>query len=136
MVVRGQRLTELLLGSKTDTPIISITGLTIANCGSMQKVELSNISTLQGTVNLSECYSLREAYCKGTSLSNIKLPEGCGLEVVEYPATNKYLVLRKYPLLQNSGLDISACAPAITDYLVEQCERMQPMTLLAGIIDA
>lgn len=136
MVVRGRRLTELLLGSKTETPIISITGLTIADCGSMQKVELSNISTLQGTVNLSECYSLREAYCKGTALSNVRLPEGCGLEKVEYPSTNKYLVLRKYPLLQNSGLDISACAPAITDYLVEQCERMQPMTLLAGIIDA
>lgn len=59
MVVRGRRLTELLLGSKTETPVISITGLTIADCGSMQKVELSNISTLQGTVNLSECYSLR-----------------------------------------------------------------------------
>ena len=136
MVVRGRRLTELLLGSKTETPTISITGLTIADCGSMQTVELSNISTLQGTVNLSECYSLREAYCKGTALSNIRLPEGCGLEKVEYPSTNKYLVLRKYPLLQNSGLDISACAASITDYLVEQCERMQPMTLLASILDA
>lgn len=136
MVVRGRRLTELLLGSKTETPTISITGLTIADCGSMQTVELSNISTLQGTVNLSECYSLREAYCKGTALSNIRLPEGCGLERVEYPSTNKYLVLRKYPLLQNSGLDISACAASITDYLVEQCERMQPMTLLASILDA
>lgn len=136
MVVRGRRLTELLLGSKTETPTISITGLTIANCSSMQTVELSNISTLQGTVNLSECYSLREVYCKGTAISNIRLPEGCGLEKVEYPSTNKYLVLRKYPLLQNSGLDISACAVSVTDYLVEQCERMQPMTLLASILDA
>ena len=46
MVVRGRRLTELILGSKADDVTISITGLTLADCSSIQKILLSNIACL------------------------------------------------------------------------------------------
>ena len=136
MVVRGRRLSELILGSKTDNVIISITGLTLANCGSMQKVLLSNITTLQGTLDLSTIINIREVYADGTNLSQIKLPNGGGLEVIEYPANNKYITFRNFPMLTTEGLRIGQCAVNITDFLIENCPLLKPVQLLSDIIEA
>ena len=136
MVVRGRRLTELILGSKTENVIITITGLTLADCGSLQKVLLSNIATLQGTLDLSACQNIREIYADGTNLSQIKVPEGGSLEVIEYPANNKYIGFRNFPLLSTGGLRIGQCAPNVTDFWVENCPLLQPMKLLSDVIEA
>lgn len=136
MVVRGKRLSELILGSKTDNVIISITGLTLADCGSMQKVLLSNITTLQGTLDLSTIINIREVYADGTNLSQIKLPNGGGLEVIEYPANNKYITFRNFPMLTTEGLRIGQCAVNITDFLIENCPLLKPVQLLSDIIEA
>lgn len=136
MVVRGKRLSELILGSKTDDVIISITGLTLADCGSMQKVLLSNITTLQGTLDLSTIINIREVYADGTNLSQIKLPNGGGLEVIEYPANNKYITFRNFPMLATEGLRIGQCAVNITDFLIENCPLLKPVQLLSDIIEA
>lgn len=136
MVVRGKRLSELILGSKTDDVIISITGLTLADCGSMQKVLLSNIATLQGTLDLSTIINIREVYADGTNLSQIKLPNGGGLEIIEYPANNKYITFRNFPMLTTEGLRIGQCAVNITDFLIENCPLLKPVQLLSDIIEA
>lgn len=136
MVVRGKRLTELILGSKEDNVIISITGLTLADCGSMQKILLSNITTLQGTLDLSTIINIREVYADGTNLSQIKLPNGGGLEVIEYPANNKYITFRNFPMLTTEGLRIGQCAVNITDFLIENCPLLKPVQLLSDIIEA
>ncbi|WP_291536862.1 leucine-rich repeat domain-containing protein [Bacteroides sp.] len=136
MVVCGKRLSELILGSKTDDVIISITGLTLADCGSMQKVLLSNIATLQGTLDLSTIINIREVYADGTNLSQIKLPNGGGLEVIEYPANNKYITFRNFPMLTTEGLRIGQCAVNITDFLIENCPLLKPVQLLSDIIEA
>ena len=136
MVVRGRRLTELILGSKTENVIITITGLTLADCGSLQKVLLSNIATLQGTLDLSACQNIREIYADGTGLSQIKVPEGGSLEVIEYPANNKYIGFRNFPLLSTDGLRIGQCAGNIMDFWVENCPLLQPMKLLSDVIEA
>lgn len=136
MVVRGKRLSELILGSKTDDVIISITGLTLADCVSMQKIFLSNITTLQGTLDLSTIINIREVYADGTNLSQIKLPNGGGLEVIEYPANNKYITFRNFPMLTTEGLRIGQCAVNITDFLIENCPLLKPVQLLSDIIEA
>ena len=136
MVVRGRRLSELILGSKTDNVIISITGLTLADCGSMQKILLSNITTLQGTLDLSTIINIREVYADGTNLSQIKLPNGGGLEIIEYPADNKYITFRNFPMLTTEGLRIGQCAVNITDFLIENCPLLKPVQLLSDIIEA
>ena len=136
MVVRGRRLSELILGSKTDAVTISITGLTLADCGSMQKILLSNIASLQGTLDLGTVVNIREIYADGTNLSQIKLPNGGGLEVIEYPANNKYITFRNFPKLTTGGLVIGQCAGNITDFLIENCPLLSPMQLLSAIIKA
>lgn len=136
MVVRGRRLTELILGSKTEDVIISITGLTLADCGSMQKILLSNIATLQGTLDLSAIINIREIYADGTNLSQIKLPNGGGLEIIEYPENNKYISFRNFPVLTTEGLRIGQCAVNITDFWIENCPLLKPVRLLLDIIEA
>ena len=136
MVVRGRRLSELILGSKADNVIISITGLTLADCSSMQKILLSNITTLQGTLDLSTIINIREVYADGTNLSQIKLPNGGGLEIIEYPANNKYITFRNFPMLTTEGLRIGQCAVNITDFLIENCPLLKPVKLLSDIIEA
>ncbi len=136
MVVRGKRLTELTLGSKSENVIISITGLTLAGCGSLQTILLSNITTLQGTLDLSNCINVREVYADGTNLSQIKVPDGGGLEVIEYPANNKYISFRNFPVLTTEGLRIGQCAVSITDFWIENCPLLKPMKLLSDIIEA
>ena len=135
-VVRGRRLTELIFGSKTEDVIISITGLTLSDCGSMQKVLVSNITTLQGILDLSACLNIREIYADGTNLSQIKLPNGGGLEVIEYPENNKYISFKNFPMLTTDGLIIGQCAPGITDFLIENCPLLNPMQVLSTIIQA
>ena len=136
MVVRGKRLNELILGSKEDNVIISITGLTLADCSSMQKLLLSNITTLQGTLDLSTIINIREIYADGTNLSQIKLPNGGGLEIIEYPANNRYITFQNFPMLTTEGLRIGQCAEKITDFLIENCPKLEPMQLLSNIIEA
>lgn len=136
MIVRGRRLTELIIGSKTETIVISITGLTISDCGSLQKIMLSRIATLQGVLDLSACVNLREVRADGTNLSQIKLPSGGGVETVEYPANNKYLVLQNFPRLSTNGLIITECLPNIIDFFVVDCPLLAPMKILSDILTA
>jgi len=135
MVVRGKRLIELILGSKTENVIISVTGLTLTDCGSLQTILLSNIVTLQGTLDLSNCINIREVYADGTNLSQIKVPDGGGLEIIEYPANNKYISFRNFPVLTTEGLRIGQCAMNITDFWIENCPLLKPMKLLSDIIE-
>ena len=136
MVVRGRRLRDLILGSKTEKVTISITGLTISDCGSMQRVLLSNIVTLQGSLDVSTLENLREIRADGTGLSQLKLPEGGGLELVEYSEYNRYLTLRNFPVLTAENVLIDRCAPVVSDFLVENCPMLSGMRILNTIMEA
>lgn len=136
MTIQGKRLQELILGSKTDTITISIDALEVKNtCKSLQKILLSNISTLKGNLDLSSCTHLREIYADGTALSQIILPKG-SLELIEYPDTSQYLALQNYPLLKYQNVDLGNSSPNITDLIITACPQMQPIKVLSGIVDA
>jgi hypothetical protein len=136
MVVKGKRLQELVLGSKTETPTISITALTISDCKALTSILLSSISTLQGTLDLSSCENLRKVYADGTAISQIILPNGGGLEYVEYPASNAYLLLSNFPVLNSAGLVIADCAANITDFMVQECPNLNSLDVLYDIMEA
>lgn len=136
MVIQGRMLREIRLGSKTDNIQISISALTISNCVSLQKLLLSNIRTLGGTLNLSACTHLKEVYADGTALAQMKLPTGGGLQVVEYSANNKYLNLSNYPLMANEGVGINLCRSVISDFFITDCPLMRPIEILMEIMNA
>ena len=136
MIIQGRMLRDIRLGHKTEPVVISISSLTISNCVSLQKLILSNIATLSGNLNLSACTHLKEVYADGTSLSQIKLPNGGGLELIEFSAHNQYLLLSNYPLLTNDGVKIELCKPVLSDFFIVDCIQMRPMELLVSIMDA
>ena len=136
MIIQGRMLREIKLGSMTQPITISISSLTISNCVSLQKLILSNISTLSGTLNLAACSHLKEVYAGGTSLAQLILPKGGGLEVIEYPATNQYLLLSNYPLLTTDGILIDHCKTGITDFFMVDCPLVSPMEVLVNIMNA
>lgn len=136
MIIQGRMLRDIRLGSKTGTIIISITSLTIANCVSLQNLDLSRISTLTGTLNLLTCTHLKKVYAGGTSLTQLVLPKGGGLEVIEYSEFNQYITLQNYPLLTTDGVLMDYCKEKVTDFLVENCPLLKPMKLLSDIIEA
>ncbi|RGS33724.1 leucine-rich repeat domain-containing protein [Bacteroides cellulosilyticus] len=136
MIIQGRMLRDIRLGSKTGTIIISITSLTIANCVSLQNLDLSRISTLTGTLNLLTCTHLKKVYAGGTSLTQLVLPKGGGLEVIEYSEFNQYITLQNYPLLTTDGVLMDYCKEKVTDFLVENCPLLKTMKLLSDIIEA
>lgn len=136
MIIQGRMLREIRLGHKTAPITISITSLTISNCISLQKVMLSRIATLTGTLNLMACTHLKEVHIDGTSLTQLRLPEGGRLELIEYNALAQYLILRNYPLLRNEGVIIEEAKMTITDFLISDCPLLNPMQLLVAIMDA
>lgn len=136
MVIQGKMLRTIRLGSKTEPIVISISSLTLSNCESLQRLVLSRINTLAGTLNLLSCTHLQEVYADGTSLTQMVLPKGGGLRVVEYSAYNQYLSLSNYPLLATSGVGIGLCKGVITDFFVVDCPLLKPMQLLVDIMDA
>lgn len=136
MIIQGRMLREVRLGSKTHPIVISVSSLTLSNCVSLQKLVLSNIRTLTGTLNLTACTHLKEVYADGTALSQIRLPQGGGLEHIEFSAYNQYLMLSNYPLLSTAGVDINLCKKIITDFFVVNCPNVGSMDLLVSIMDA
>ena len=136
MVIQGRMLREIRLGSKTGHIVISITSLTISNCTSLQKLVLSNIATLSGTLNLTSCTHLQEVYADGTSLSQMKLPTGGSMRVIEFSPRNQYLSLSNYPLLPTEGVRIEQCKGIITDFFVEDCPLLHPVKLLVEVMEA
>jgi len=136
MIVKGRRLRKLKLGDEAADIVISITGLTLADCASLQELDVRRIATLSGVLNLSACHHLKRVYAGGTSVVQLSLPEGGGLELVQYNALSQYLILKNYPLLTNEGILIDECKEVITDFLVSNCAGMNPIQLLISIMDA
>lgn len=136
MIIQGRMLRDIRLGSKIEPIVISISSLTLSNCSSLQRLLLSNISTLAGTLNLADCTHLQEIYADGTSLVQIVLPKGGGLQTVEFSAFNQYLTLANYPLMTNEGVGIDLCKEIITDFFITGCPKVKPMQLLVSIMNA
>ena len=136
MIIQGRMLRDIRLGHTTEPIVISITALTLSNCVSLQRLILSRISTLTGTLSLLSCTHLKEIYAGGTSLTQIVLPKGGGLETIEYSEFNQYITLQNYPLLKSEGVLMDYCKEKVTDFLVENCPLLKPMELLSAIIEA
>lgn len=135
MEVSGRMLRELRLGHPTEPITISISNLTIGNCVSLQTVDLRNISTLTGTIKLDSCSHLRNIYAGGTSITQLTLPVGGALQNIQYSPYNQYITLRNFPLLTKEGIDMDECALNITDFFVQECPKLDPLTMLTDIME-
>lgn len=133
----GKRLKRLKLGDRDRKKVkILISSLTLGNTVSLEEIDIQNISTLGGALDMRGNYRLRKFLAGGSSLTEAHFADGGALEEVCYPATTSYVELKNLDRLTNEHCNTEACAPNVMSYFVSGCDNLQPVKMLTAIMDA
>ena len=132
----GKRLKRLKLGDENEQKVkILISSLTLGNTTSLEEIDVQNISTLGGSLDMRANYRLRKFLAGGSSLTEAHFADGGALEEVDYPATTSYVELKNLDKLTNEKCNTEACAPNVMSYFVSGCDNLQPVKKLIDIMD-
>ena len=133
----GKRLKRLKLGDENEQNVkILISSLTLGNTTSLEDIDVQNISTLGGSLDMRSNFRLRKFLAGGSSLTEAHFADGGALEEVDYPASTSYVELKNLDKLTNEKCNTEACAPNVMSYFVSGCDNLQPIKMLIGIMDA
>lgn len=133
----GKRLNRLKLGNENEQNVkILISSLTLGNTTSLEEIDVQNISTLGGSLDMRSNFRLRKFLAGGSSLTEAHFADGGALEEVDYPATTSYVELKNLGRLTNEKCNTEACAPNVMSYFVSGCDNLQPVKKLIDIMDA
>lgn len=133
----GKRLKRLKLGDENEENVkILISSLTLGNTTSLEEIDVQNISTLGGSLDMRANYRLRKFLAGGSSLTEAHFADGAAVEEVDYPASTSYVELKNLDKLTNEKCNTEACAPNVMSYFVSGCDNLQPIKMLIGIMDA
>lgn len=133
----GKRLKRLKLGDRDRKKVkILISSLTLGNTVSLEEIDIQNVSTLGGSLDMRGNYRLRKFLAGGSSLTEAHFADGGALEEVCYPATTSYVELKNLARLTNEHCNTEACAPNVMSYFVSGCDALQPIRMLTAIMDA
>ena len=133
----GKRLKRLKLGDENEEKVkILISSLTLGNTTSLEDIDVQNISTLGGSLDMRANYRLRKFLAGGSSLSEAHFADGGALEEVSYSATTSYIELKNLDKLTNEKCNTEPCAPNVMSFFVSGCDNLQPIKMLIGIMDA
>lgn len=136
LTVKSKRLQRLKVGDENPSEVTTLLKeLQKITCPSLSEVDARNVTTLAGTVDLSQCPRLTKALFGGSSVGEVVLPNGSKITQFELPDTLSTLSLINLPNLTESGLqygDISALA-----YLrVENNANIEGYALLKATYEA
>ena len=133
----GKRLKRLKLGDENEEKVkILISSLTLGNTTSLEEIDVQNISTLGGSLDMRANYRLRKFLAGGSSLTEAHFADGGALEEFDYPASTSYVELKNLDKLTNEKCNTEACAPNVMSYFVSGCDNLQPVKKLIDIMDA
>ena len=107
--VASKRLQRLNIGDTlTKTHTTNINKLNIGECPSLEYINAKNVSTLNNTIDLSECPRIKEAYFDGTGIQGITIANGAKIHTLTLPASIATLDLRNLQNLETfdiAGID-------------------------------
>ena len=133
----GKRLKRLKLGDENEQNVkILISSLTLGNTVSLEEIDIQNISTLGGALDMRSNFRLRRFLAGGSSLTEAHFADGGALEEVDYPASTSYVELKNLDKLTNEKCNTEGCAPNVMSYFVSGCDNLQPVKKLIDIMDA
>lgn len=114
----GHCISELRLGSETSSAVeLLVTSVAVGSMVNLRVLDLRNLSTLTGTLDLSTLPKLTELDARGTTLTTINLPESQYLSTLHLPSTLTKLTLKNQPSL--STLDMEG-ADNLTELYIDQ----------------
>ena len=99
--VASKRLRRLKVGDENPEEVTSyLATLAIQRCDSLEQVDARNLTTLVGTVDLSQCPRLREALFGGTNATAVIIAAGSKIEKVQLPDSITAIDLRDNKFLE------------------------------------
>ena len=133
--ISSKRLQTLKVGDTDATKIPeegTIKALKFGSCPSMMLVDAQNLTSLTGTVDLSQLPRLQEALFGGTSVTAITLPSGAKIARLQLPDSLTELKLSNLKFLTSDGLEYESL-DNIALFRVENCEQLNPFEILKSI---
>lgn len=133
--VQGKRLQTLKVGDESAEKVKTILkSLNILACPSLSEIDARNVSTLTGTIDLSQCPRLKRALFGGSSAGEIILPKGSKIEEFELPDSITNISLVNLPNLTEEGLQYGDLT-ALTYLRVEGNANIEGFALLKATFE-
>lgn len=136
LTVKGKRLRRLKVGDESADNVKSILkSLSILPCPSLSEIDARNVTTLTGTIDLSQCPRLTKAYFGGSSVGEVILPKGSKITLLELPKSIKNISLVMLSNLTEEGLKYEDLE-ALTYLRVENNAGINGYKLLRDVLDS
>ena len=136
--VKGKRLRRLKVGDENKTAEeIKFNASTLGvESEALEVIDARNAATVEGSISLTKCPRIKEAYFGGTNLKSVIAPTGGRLTTLQMPESLQDLILHSLNLLQVDGLDLPDSALAnIRNLYINSCKHINPVDLLKRIYD-
>ena len=136
LTIASKRLQRLKLGD-SDANLMAehisnnstIESITFGYCPSIELIDCQNLSTLAGTIDLTQIPRLQKALLGGTSITELKLPAGAKLDELQLPDTLNTLELKNLKFLTTEGFKYNSIAN-VSRLVVEGCDNIDSFALL------
>lgn len=102
--VSSKRLRRLKVGDKTQEVTSYLPKLEVMRCDSLESVDARRLASLVGTVDLSQCPRLIEAFFGGTNVDGVKIAKGSKIERLQLPDSVYSLDLQDVKFLETFEL--------------------------------
>lgn len=137
-VTACRMLERLVVGNKTEGYIGKLSTLTLATPQTggahplMKSIQLANIPTLTGSLDLSGCSAIEEIEAQGTGITAVTLPAGSPIRKMHLPETLVQIKFDRLPALDNPGLVIDGYSNVAT-VDISDCPRLNAMSVIDAI---
>lgn len=126
----SKRLQKLKLGDENAENVTSnLASINIGECPSLMLVDARNLASLSGTIDLTQCPRLREAYFGGTDVRAISLANGSKITKLQLPNTITQISMQNLKFLEDAGLDKGDLSN-VEFYRVENCPNLDAFGML------
>lgn len=132
--VKGKRLRRLKVGDENpDNVKFNATRIAVSG-EAIEDIDARNASSIQGSLNLSECPRLRTADFTGTNLAVILPPVGGRMRYLALPKSLSTLFLHNLNLLEAENLVLED-GKNINLLYFNTCSNLEPLTLLRRLVE-
>lgn len=136
IAVASKRLQKIKIGDENAENVTSnLASINIGECPSLMLVDARNLASLSGTVDLTQCPRLREAYFGGTDVRAITLANGSKLTKLQLPNTLTQISMQNLKFLEGTGLDKGDLSN-VEFYRVENCPNLDAFGMLKELYNA
>ena len=131
--VSSKRMQTFKLGDEDASKVTTnVSSLSFGDCPSMMSVDVRNVSTLGGNIDLTKMPRLQEAYFGGTKVRSITLHNGSKITKFEVGEELTQLALMNLMFLKKEDFG-HGTLPKLEFLRIENCGQLSPYQLLKDI---